>query len=43
MAYAVDVVHGGWWAGSWDLTGLAVQAAVLVAAGAVALWRLRDA
>ena len=31
------------WSGGWDATGLAVQAAVLVAAVAVALWRLREA
>ncbi len=43
MAYAVDVLQQGWWTGAWDLTALAVQAAVLVAATAVALWRLRDA
>jgi hypothetical protein len=43
MAYAVDVLQQGWWNGTWDVTGLVVQAAVLVAATAVALWRLRDA
>jgi|SRR5215218_54754 hypothetical protein len=43
MAYAVDVLQRGWWTGEWDATGLAVQMAVLVAATAVALWRLRDA
>jgi ABC-2 type transport system permease protein len=43
MAYAVDVVQGGWWTGSWDVPALVVQAAVLAAATAVALWRLRDA
>ena len=43
MAYAVDVLQRGWWTGTWDATGLAVQVAVLVAATAVALWRLRDA
>jgi ABC-type polysaccharide/polyol phosphate export permease len=43
MAYAVDVLQRGWWTGEWDATGLAVQVAVLVAATAVALWRLRDA
>jgi hypothetical protein len=43
MAYAVDVLQGGWWTGAWDATGLAVQVGVLVAATAVALWRLRDA
>jgi hypothetical protein len=43
MAYAVDVLQRGWWSGGWDATGLAVQAAVLVAAVAVALSRLRDA
>ena len=25
MAYAVDVLQGGWWTGAWDATGLAVQ------------------
>ena len=43
MAYAVDVLQRGWWTGGWDAAGLAVQAAVLVAAAAVALGRLRDA
>jgi hypothetical protein len=43
MAYAVDVLQRGWWTGTWDLTGLVVQAGVLVAATAVAVWRLRDA
>jgi ABC-2 type transport system permease protein len=43
MAYAVDVLQRGWWTGTWDGTGLAVQLVVLVAATAVALWRLRDA
>jgi hypothetical protein len=43
MAYAVDVLQRGWWRGDWDATGLAVRAAVLVAATALALWRLRDA
>ena len=43
MAYAVDVLQGGWWTGAWDAPGLAVQVGVLVAATAVALWRLGDA
>jgi ABC-2 type transport system permease protein len=43
MAYAVDVLQRGWWTGTWDVTGLVVQAGVLLAATAVALWRLRDA
>ena len=43
MAYAVDVLQRGWWEGTWDVTGLVVQTVVLVAATAVALWRLRDA
>jgi hypothetical protein len=43
MAYAVDVLQRGWWTGAWDVTGLAVQLAVLATATAVALWRLRDA
>ncbi len=42
MAYAVDVLQGGWWTGTWDVRGLVVQAGVLVAATAVALRRLRD-
>ena len=42
MSYAVDVLQRGWWTGTWDLTGLAVQASVLVVATAVALRRLRD-
>jgi ABC-2 type transport system permease protein len=42
MAYAVDVLQQGWWTGTWDGTGLAVQLAVLVVATAVALRRLRD-
>src|SRR5918993_1463974 len=41
MAYSVDVLQRGWWTGDWDVTGLVVQAAVLVAATAVAIWRLR--
>jgi ABC-2 type transport system permease protein len=40
MAYAVDVLQRGRWTGTWDLTGLLVQAGVLVAATAVAVWRL---
>src|SRR5918994_385460 len=36
MAYSVDVLQRGWWTGDWDVTGLVVQAAVLVAATAVA-------
>ena len=43
MAYAVDVLQRGWWTGTWDLTALVVLAGVLVAATAVAVWRLRDA
>ena len=43
MSYAVDVLQRGWWTGAWDVTGLAVQAAVLVAATTLALWRLRGA
>jgi ABC-2 type transport system permease protein len=43
MSYAVEVLQRGWWTGSFDLTALAVQAAVLAAATAVALWRLREA
>jgi ABC-2 type transport system permease protein len=42
MAYSVDVLQRGWWTGDWDVTGLVVQAAVLVAATAVAIWRLRE-